>query len=148
MTDELKHYGVKGMHWGIRRYQDENGSYTKAGLRRRKVSTKTLQRTANASRAASDTIRTARNVSRSRDNMRVSRKVQNLDLSSMTDQELRDTINRANLERQYRAIYYENTRGARGKAFVDDTLEYAGNVLALVGSAASLAIAIRALRKV
>lgn len=32
----LIHHGVKGMKWGVRRYQNPDGSYTKAGLRRRK----------------------------------------------------------------------------------------------------------------
>ena len=31
---ELYHWGVKGMKWGIRRYQNYDGSYTKAGLKR------------------------------------------------------------------------------------------------------------------
>ena len=30
----LAHHGIKGMRWGIRRFQNEDGSYTKAGLER------------------------------------------------------------------------------------------------------------------
>lgn len=33
-NDYLQHYGVQGMRWGIRRYQNEDGSYTNAGKRR------------------------------------------------------------------------------------------------------------------
>jgi hypothetical protein len=30
----LEHHGVIGMHWGVRRYQNYDGSYTQAGLKR------------------------------------------------------------------------------------------------------------------
>lgn len=34
MTNELYHYGVKGMHWGVRRYQNQDGTLTAAGKKR------------------------------------------------------------------------------------------------------------------
>lgn len=33
-TTELYHHGIKGQRWGIRRYQNYDGSYTQAGLKR------------------------------------------------------------------------------------------------------------------
>ena len=30
-TGELYHYGIRGQKWGVRRYQNEDGSYTDAG---------------------------------------------------------------------------------------------------------------------
>lgn len=32
--DYLAHHGVKGQKWGVRRYQDEDGTYTKQGMKR------------------------------------------------------------------------------------------------------------------
>lgn len=34
-SDELKHWGIKGMRWGVRRYQNKDGSLTNAGKKRR-----------------------------------------------------------------------------------------------------------------
>ena len=34
MNNELYHFGIKGMKWGVRRYQNKDGSLTKAGKKR------------------------------------------------------------------------------------------------------------------
>ena len=34
-TKELYHHGIKGQKWGVRRYQNEDGSLTEEGLKKK-----------------------------------------------------------------------------------------------------------------
>lgn len=39
-NDELMHYGIKGQKWGVRRFQNRNGTLTAAGKKRKSNKTK------------------------------------------------------------------------------------------------------------
>lgn len=73
---------------------------------------------------------------------------QPVDLSKMTDAELRAQINRWQLEKQYSSLYLEANapQVSRGRERVQQILELSGNVLAVGASAVGLALAIKQLK--
>ena len=76
--NELYHWGIKGMKWGVRRYQNKDGSLTPAGKKRY-----------------------SQNASPSEDYVRAHTKKP---ISQMSDQELRTVNNRLQMENQYRQL--------------------------------------------
>lgn len=80
--------------------------------------------------------------------MRKSVHKEKLDLSKMTDQEMRAKINRALLEQQYTNMFAKDVSTVtKGQKAVDKTLKVGGAVLATGSTALSIALMIKELKK-
>ena len=72
-------------------------------------------------------------------------KKERMDLSNITDQELRQRINRELAERQYNDLFGKETKPAvsKGRQYLRTILDVAGDVLAVGSSAVAIALAIK-----
>lgn len=68
-----------------------------------------------------------------------------MDLSNMSDQQMRNEINRALLERQYNDMFAPQKQ-AKGREFAKKALEVGGDILAVGSSALAIALAIKELK--
>ena len=165
--DELKHYGILGMKWGVRRYQNKDGTLTPAGKKRYDQDVRTnlskkkdsridtsnpdpkrwvkedIERKKKITDASSNLVTQLQNIEKE-----THLKTTKMELSKMTDKEMRDRINRELLERQYANLFgSENASNiSKGREFVKNTLDVAGTTLALTGSALAIALAIKELK--
>lgn len=142
-ADELKHYGIKGMKWGVRRFQNSDGSLTADGKKRYSGDNlKDIQKQVNQGRNVVDGVKKTKAKAAEK---RTEKKIKD-DLSQMSDKELRDIVNRLNMEERYMQVM--KSRDVQvGKSKADKILDYAGTALTIGSSALSIMIAIKELQK-
>ena len=113
--DELYHYGVLGMKWGVRRYQNKDGSLTTKGKKR-------YSSDASKSDKKEDT------------------KPKKKSISEMSDEELSKAIKRLEIEKRYRDLTKESRQSeiSKGRAFANRVIEKIGeNTLTNLGTQAA-----------
>lgn len=122
--NELQHWGVKGQKWGVRRYQNADGSLTLAGRyhqyktrKKRKAAMKKAAETKAANKAAAE--KRAKDLAEGR-----------IKLKDMTDAEIRQKIDRMQLEQNYSKLELSTSSAAKGKKFVMEVLEASGKNIA------------------
>jgi len=179
MTNELYHYGIEGMRWGVRRYQNKDGTLTELGKRRLgqdksiklvsgddgstrvdsndsdsvyKAHTKIRNEVSvdnnqlsKAQRSGADTARIASDMVKRSANKGRSKAVSKIDLSEMTDAELRAKVNRMNLERQYKNLQSEKVSLGRDK--VSEVISGIGDAISIGANIASIASSIALILK-
>lgn len=114
-SDELCHYGIRGMRWGIRRYQNPDGSLTTAGRNR-------------YSTGKHHSIFTRKKTTSKVKTKPAEEKPKQKSVSEMSDVELNAFLNRKRLEQQYYQLIatpQKKSAVTKGKELVGKALENA-----------------------
>lgn len=122
---ELRHSGVKGMKWGIRRYQNKDGSLTPAGKKRYAKSSAETKTDSDGETATATPKKKP--------------------VKKMTEAELRTRIERLKLEKEVKDL--ESKTVSRGEAFVMDVLEASGKNIATQLTTYAMGTAVNAVAK-
>ena len=138
---DLRHHGIKGQKWGVRRFQNEDGSLTGAG--RKRYGTDDFKDALDKVNKADSLIKTAKKYQAEKDRKEYNNKIKT-DLSKMSDKELQQVVNRLNLEERYTQVMKSREKDA-GESAVMKWLNVAGTVTTVSASAIAIAIQMKQL---
>lgn len=108
MDNSLIHYGTKGMKWGVRRYQNKDGSLTPAGKKRYSEDESEDYKKAHSGKS----------------------------VKTMSDAELRSRLNRLQMEQQYSKLSSSDVN--KGKRFIDKAIKAGTTVATITSTALTI----------
>ena len=161
---DLRHHGIKGQKWGVRRFQNADGSLTAAGRKRygdgessydygkdsggRKVvrvgkgsndnNYKSTLDKVNSAGKIVDEMKKYSNSSQKSNDANMERRIRK-SINEMSDKELQQRVQRLNMEDNYTRMMMHRENLERGESFVNKALNVSST--ALQGAAAALTIA-------
>lgn len=136
-AQQIQHSGIKGQKWGVRRFQNADGTLTEEGKRRYgtpegfEAASKQASALEEATRAASSAANAATVFTNTQKGSIAVKK----DYSGMTDQELQKRVNRLNLERAYGDLSGDTKYVQTGKEKTREILQTVGAALAITATA-------------
>lgn len=152
--NDLYHFGIKGMHWGVRRSEDELARYraknmsneelkndnARVALERSYIKNHTSDVDSNKIKGSVETAASSSSNALSKVGKLFKDKPSGEDLSKLSNKDLQDRINRINLETTYSRLTSKPSRMRRG-------LEATGTVIEAVGGVAAAGLAVGGLYK-
>lgn len=136
----LQHHGIKGQKWGVRRFQNTDGSLTAEGKKRYSVSDyqQAIDKTKTAGKIVNE-AKTLNNAVKKVNDPAAERRIRK-SAAEMSDIELQKRVQRLNMEDNYTRMMLHRENLERGRTFVDKALDV--SAIAVQGTVASLTIAL------